>query len=229
MRSQGFRACRETTERDRARFTARPPQTIGCRDPHECKTRIVLAVLPALVVAGCTSTETKNEYVDTVNGIQNTVIEASNSLSSAPVTSEKDAIAAFETAEAQVKDAVDQLEEVEVPEEAQDGHEELVAGFAELSQLITDVREQVEKGGGEAAFQELKTKGAEIDKRIDDAITQINTDLGRRVGSGLTGRVDHRSTRSSACSRALRAARAESPCRRAVCPPSARARARARS
>ena len=113
-----------------------------------------------------------------MNGIQNTVIEASNSLSSAPVTSEKDAIAAFETAEAQVEAAVEQLEEVEVPDEAQEGHEELVAGFAELSQLITDVREQVEKGGGQDAFQDLKTKGAEIDKRIDAAITQINTQLG---------------------------------------------------
>jgi len=142
------------------------------------KTRIILAVLPALIVAGCSSTESKNEYVDTVNDIQNTVIEASNSLSSAPVTSEKDAIAAFEKAEGQVKAAVDQLEEVEVPEEAQEGHEELVAGFAELEQLIADVREQVEKGGGQDAFQELKNKGAEIDKRIDEAITQINSDLG---------------------------------------------------
>ncbi len=142
------------------------------------KTRIVLAVLSGLVIGGCSSAESKNEYVDTVNDIQNTVIEASNSLSSAPVTSEKDAIAAFETAEAQVKDAVDQLEEVDVPEEAQEGHEELVASFAELEQLITDVRVQVEKGGGQDAFQELKSEGTEIDKRIDKAITQINSDLG---------------------------------------------------
>ena len=142
------------------------------------RTRIILAFVLSLVIAGCTSAETKSEYVDTVNGIQETVIEASNSLSSAPVTSEKDAVAAFETAETQVEDAVDDLDEVEVPEEAQEGHEELVAGFEELSKLITDVREQVEKGGSQAAFQDLKTEGAEIDKRIDEAITQINTELG---------------------------------------------------
>ena len=117
------------------------------------KTRIVLAVLPGLVVAGCSSTETKNEYVDTVNGIQNTVIEASNSLSSAPATSEKDAIAAFENAEAQVNAAVEQLEEVEVPEEAQEGHEELVAGFAELSQLITDVRNRSKRVAARPRFR----------------------------------------------------------------------------
>lgn len=142
------------------------------------QTRIALVALPAILVAGCSSAESKNEYVDAVNGIQNTVIEASNSLSSAPVTSNEDAVAAFETAEAQVEAAVDQLDEVEVPSEAQEGHDELVSGFEDLATLITDVRKQVEDGGGRAAFQELKTKGAEIDKRIDEAITQVNTDLG---------------------------------------------------
>jgi len=142
------------------------------------KTRIALVALSGIAVAGCSSTESKNDYVDTVNGIQNTVIEASNSLSSAPVTSNEDAISAFETAEAQVEAAVDQLDEVDVPSETQQGHDELVSGFEDLSKLITDVREQVEDGGGRGAFQELKTEGAEIEKRIDDAITQINTDLG---------------------------------------------------
>ena len=142
------------------------------------KPRIALAAVSALVVAGCSSTDTKNEYVDTVNAIQTTVIEASNSLSSAPVTSNKDAIAAFETAEAQVDSAVGQLAEVEVPSEAQAGHDDLVKGFEDLSALISDVREQIEDGGGKAAFQDLKTEGTEIDKRIDTAITEINADIG---------------------------------------------------
>lgn len=141
-------------------------------------TLIALVALPALFATGCSSTESKNEYVDTVNEIQNTVIEASNSLSSAPVTSDEDAVSAFEKAETKVEAAVDQLDEVDVPSEAQQGHDDLVIGFEDLSKLITDVREQVEDGGGRGAFQELRTEGAEIDKRIDDAITQINTDLG---------------------------------------------------
>jgi len=146
--------------------------------PLKIQTRIALVALPALFAAGCSSTESKNEYVDTVNGIQNTVIEASNSLSSAPVTSDEDAVSAFEKAEAEVEAAVDQLDDVDVPSEAQPGHDELLSGFEDLSKLITDVREQVKDGSGRGAFQELRTEGAEIDKRIDDAITQINTELG---------------------------------------------------
>lgn len=142
------------------------------------KTRLALATLSAFVVAGCSSADTKNEYVDTVNEIQTTVIEASNSLSTAPVTSNKDAIAAFETAETKVDAAVDQLAEIDVPSEAEASHDDLVAGFEDLSVLIGDVRKQVEDGGGKAAFQDLKTGGAKIDKRIDAAITEINSDLG---------------------------------------------------
>ena len=143
------------------------------------KTRpAIAATAVALVLAGCSSPESKNDYVDTVNGIQSTVIEASSSLAAAPATSPKEAIKAFEKAETEVDEAVQELNEIDVPSEAEAGHADLVEGFEELAVLIADVRAQVEEGGGRAAFQELKTRGAEIDARIAKAIDEINADLG---------------------------------------------------
>ena len=160
---------------------------LGCRlhlDSRESpqlklKPAIALVVL-ALGLLGCSSALSKNEYVETVNRIQMSVIEATSSLSAASVSSPKEALAAFEKAEARIDEAVAELNEIDVPAEAEGGHDELVAGFEELGELIRDVRAQVESGGGRQAFQDLKREGAKIDARIAKAIDEINADLGAK-------------------------------------------------
>lgn len=142
------------------------------------KVLALLATVSMVALAGCSSTETKNDYVDTVNDIQSNVIAAANSLASNSSTDKKTILGAFDDADAQVKDAIDQLNTIDVPSEAEAGHADLVAGFEDLEKLIVDVKEQVEKGGGLEAFQELQSKGTDIDTRIGEAIDKINEDLG---------------------------------------------------
>lgn len=149
------------------------------RESLELKSKSAIAfVVLILGLAGCSSAASKNEYVETVNRIQMSVIEATASLSAATVSSPKDALAAFEKAEARIDEAVSELNEIDVPPEAEEGHDELVEGFEDLGDLIRDVQAQVKSGGGRAAFQDLKSEGAKIDARIAKAIDEINAELG---------------------------------------------------
>ena len=140
------------------------------------KTRVLAATCLALVaLAGCSSTD---EYVDTVNEIQKETIEASNAIGSDVTASKNEVVAAIENAEAQADNAVEELSEVDVPDDAQEGHEKLVDGFEDLKKLFGDVREQVESNSGASPFSVLQTEAAKIDKEIDAALDQINSDLG---------------------------------------------------
>ena len=140
------------------------------------KTRALLAIgLAATALTGCTaSTE---DYVDDVNQIQEDVIKASNAVGSDLNASKKEILDQLDTAKSEVDQAVSDLEDIDVPEDAEKGHEELVKGFEDLEKLYADVRKGVESESSDA-FDELRTKGAEIDKDIDQALEQINDELG---------------------------------------------------
>ena len=87
----------------------------------------------------------------------------------------------LEAGEAALADAVAELEEVEVPEEAQDGHPKLVAGIDDLRALFEQTAKDVQKAEGTDAFgavTALASEGAVIGTEIDQAINQINDDLG---------------------------------------------------
>jgi hypothetical protein len=134
-----------------------------------------IAICLTAALAGCSSTD---EYVDDVNEIQERVIEASNSVGSDVNASKKEIVDQLEAAKAEAKEAVSDLQDVEVPDDAKKGHEQLVNGFEDLEKLYADVSKGVESESGSASFDELRTKGAKIDKEIDQALDQINDDLG---------------------------------------------------
>jgi hypothetical protein len=134
---------------------------------------IALCLTPAFI-AGCSSTE---DYVDDVNEIQEQVIKASNSIGSDVNASKKEIVNELEGAKAEAEEAVAELEDVDVPSDAEEGHEQLIKGFEHLEKLYADVQKQVESGSG-AAFEELRSEGTRIDKEIDSALDQINKQLG---------------------------------------------------
>jgi hypothetical protein len=140
------------------------------------KTRAAIAIcLAGAAIAGCSSTE---DYVDDVNAIQEKVVKASKSVGSDVNASKNELVEQLETAKTEAEQAVSELEDVDVPEDAESGHEELIKGFDELEKLYGQVKNGIESGSGGEAFEELRTKGDEIDKQIDDALDQINKELG---------------------------------------------------
>jgi hypothetical protein len=139
------------------------------------KRAATIALCLTAALAGCSSTD---DYVDDVNAIQERVIEASNAVGSDLDASKKEIVSQLEAAEAEADEAVSDLQEVDVPEEAEQGHEELVKGFEDLEMLYADVQKEIDSSSGSAAFQELRSEGTEIDKDIDQALDQINDELG---------------------------------------------------
>lgn len=138
----------------------------------------LLLLIAAPVIGGCSSAESKNEYVDTVNEIQRTALNsAKNAVGEAATGTDRQAAKAFGEAEDETDAAVAELNEIDVPSEAESGHRELVGAFDDLSGLLAMVREQVAKDQRVDAG-ELRAEEARIDKRIADAINQINSDLG---------------------------------------------------
>ncbi len=138
------------------------------------RTSAIAICLASAAVAGCSSTE---DYVDDVNTIQAEVIKASNTVGSDLNASKKELLDQLDTAKSEADEAVSDLQEIDVPEDAEKGHEELVKGFEDLEKLYADVRKGIEAESG-AAFDELRSKGDEIDKQIDKALDQINDELG---------------------------------------------------
>ena len=139
------------------------------------KTLALIAVLLATTVAGCSSTQ---DYVDDVNEIQSRVIDASNSVGSDVNASKKEIVSQLGQAKDEADAAVDDLQEVDVPEDAEAGHEVLVSAFEDLEKLFGDVRQEIATGGGDSAFDKLRTEGTKIDREIDAALDQINRELG---------------------------------------------------
>jgi hypothetical protein len=138
-------------------------------------------IVAALTLAACSSADTKNEYVDTVNAIQTSALDAFNQAANSTPENNKAMVEQLEAGEAALADAVAELDEVEVPEEAQDGHPMLVAGIDDLRALFEQTAKDVQKAEGTDAFgavTALASEGAVIGTEIDQAINQINDDLG---------------------------------------------------
>ena len=145
------------------------------------KLTALVAGLAVVAASGCSSTDTKNDYVDTVNGIQASALDAFNAATTTTPQNTKELVEQLEAGATALEDAVAELEAVEVPEEAQDGHPKLVRGIDDLRQLFEDTAAAVAKGGTADAFAavtELSTAGARIGSDIDQTISQINRDLG---------------------------------------------------
>ena len=142
---------------------------------------MTIAVTAAALVAGCSSADTKNDYVDTVNDIQESALNAFNQAASSTPANKQAMVDQLEAGEAALADAVTELESVDVPDEAEAGHPELVAGIDDLRALFADTAKEVEAAQGAAAFTAvtaLASEGQVIGTRIDEAIDQINSDLG---------------------------------------------------
>jgi hypothetical protein len=149
-----------------------------------CRIRVLFVAtiaVTAAVVAGCSSADTKNEYVDTVNQIQTDALQAVNQSTTTQPNSKAQVVEQLESAEKILGDAVTELEQVDVPEEAQGGHEQLVAGIDEMRGLFADTAEKVKSASSAESVAELTSlvgESSAIGAEIDAAITQINQDLG---------------------------------------------------
>lgn len=145
------------------------------------RTLAAMASVAVVALAGCSSSETKNDYVDTVNEIQIDVQEATTEAAATAPSSKADVIELVETTESALADAVAKLEDVDVPSEAEAGHEDFVAGVDELRQLFADAIPDIEKASATGAFEPLaKLQGEtiEVGTKIDTAIDKINADIG---------------------------------------------------
>ena len=138
-------------------------------------------IVAAASLAACSSADTKNEYVDTVNAIQTSALDAFNQAANSTPENNKAMVEQLEAGETALADAVADLNEVEVPDEAQDGHPKLVAGIDDLRALFEQTAKDVQNAEGTDAFgavTALASEGAVIGTEIDRAINQINDDLG---------------------------------------------------
>jgi hypothetical protein len=119
--------------------------------------------------------------VDTVNAIQTDALQAVNKATATQPNSKAQVIEQLESAERILGDAVSELEAVDVPEEAQDGHPELVAGIEKMRKLFADTADKIESASSAESVAELTSlvgESSAIGAEIDAAITQINQDLG---------------------------------------------------
>ena len=71
-----------------------------------------------------------------MNEIQTNALDAFNQAASSTPENKQAMVEQLEAGEAALADAVAELEEVEVPEEAEDSHPELVAGIEDLRALF---------------------------------------------------------------------------------------------
>ena len=139
------------------------------------------ALAAAALVTGCSSADTKNDYVDTVNEIQASALDAFNQAANSTPENKQAMVEQLEAGEAALAEAVAELESVEVPEEARAGHPDLVAGIDDLRALFAKTARDVQKASETEAFTAvsvLASEGGVIGARIDEAITRINRDLG---------------------------------------------------
>lgn len=147
------------------------------------KTFVALAVaaLATALVAGCSSSDTKNEYVDTVNAIQTDALQAVNESTTSQPNTTAEVIEQLESAERILADTVTELEAVDVPEEVEAGHPKLVAGIDDMRALFAKTAEKAQAASNTEAFTErtkLVAESTTIRAEIKAAITQINQDLG---------------------------------------------------
>lgn len=147
------------------------------------RTRKVAALLGfavAALIAGCSS-ETENDYVDTVNEIQTSALNAFNQAASSTPESKGAIVKQLEAGEDALAGAVSELESVDVPDDAADAHPKLVDGISDLRDLFARTARKVRAAEGPEALtavNSLGSEGAVIGNEIDEAINQLNKDLG---------------------------------------------------
>lgn len=134
----------------------------------------IFATAAALAIAGCTTTD---QYVDDVNAVQDQVVEASRDVAADPNATPKEILEGIQSAQAEAESGVSELKEIDVPEDAAQGHAALIEGFEDLEKLYADVEKQIQSGESNVV-NELRAESTEIDKDIDKALDQINSDLG---------------------------------------------------
>ncbi len=145
-------------------------------DPSILKARrlTLTCIAASAVLAGCSSTDS---YVETVNEVQADVLKAENAVSTDVNASRNEVLSGLEAAQNEAESAVEELKEVDVPADAEEGHADLVAAYKDLGELLAGFREDVESENG-IAFSNLGSEARKIEKEIDQAIEQINSDLG---------------------------------------------------
>lgn len=142
---------------------------------------LLIALAGTALLAGCGETETRNDYVDTVNEAQTNVFGAFEDVVQATPKNDQELIQGLASAEGVAADAVEDLESVDVPDDAEAGHPKLVAGFEELRNLFAETADEVDEADANTVFSavtSLANKGASIGEEIDQAIAEINQDLG---------------------------------------------------
>jgi ACT domain-containing protein len=142
---------------------------------------LAAAMAATALVGACTSADTKNDYVDTVNEIQTSALNAFNQAANSTPENKAAMVEQLEAGETALADAVAELREVDVPEEAEEGHPKLVSGIDDLRALFAKTAKEVQQADGADAFNAvtaLASEGAVIGTEIDEAINQINDDLG---------------------------------------------------
>jgi hypothetical protein len=135
------------------------------------------AAIAVTTIAGCTSADSKNDYVDAVNDIQSTAIATYNQTVNSTAGNQQ---AQLENAAGTIDGIIADLNALEVPEEADAGHRALVAGFRELEDAFADAADRVEDADTNetfAAMERLVRQGEAIAAQLDDALEQLRSDL----------------------------------------------------
>lgn len=135
----------------------------------------------ALIAAGCGGTEAKNNYVDEVNQIQTDALDAVTSATSANPDNKGDYVAQLGKAQDAIDEAITKLGAVDVPTEAEQGHQQFVDGLQAMSDLFGATANKLKGASGAdlvSVVTDLQTKGTQIGNDIDAAINKINTDIG---------------------------------------------------
>lgn len=135
----------------------------------------------ALLAAGCSGADTKADYVDTLNGIQERASDTFNQTVNSTARNPEQQAEQLEVAAATYDEILAELESVEVPEEAQGGHDDLVAGYRELravfDEALAKARKADEPNESIAAVSVIGTEGATIGETLDQALDRIRQEL----------------------------------------------------
>jgi hypothetical protein len=141
---------------------------------------LALVAAAALFVAACDGdTSERNDYVDEVNEVQNTLQSDISNLSQTPQSPEQ-LVGFYEDTIASLRSAVDSLESIEPPDEVAELHDQLITEVQDLADVITGAVDEIEQGGAAAlpgAVSQLATEGTKIQTEFSSTIDEINSKL----------------------------------------------------
>jgi hypothetical protein len=141
---------------------------------------VALVAAAALFLVACgEDTAEKNDYVDEVNEVQNTMQSEISDLAQTP-RSPEELVGFYEDTVASLEAAVTSLEEIEPPDEVTDLHDQLIGEVQQLADVITGAIDEIEQGGPAAlpgAVSSLATEGTRIQTEFSTTIDEINSKL----------------------------------------------------